>query len=148
MREAAAWSVAVWHGYMRLDPEAVPLLEWLRPRVGVALITNFDHPPHVRSVLNDWGLAPLFRAIAVSGELGVSKPDPAIFHWTPKAVGLEPNEVAFVGDSDADVQGAKASGCHPVRIHRGSLAGRPEGHDDSVATIAGLSEIPRVLGLP
>jgi HAD superfamily hydrolase (TIGR01509 family) len=46
--------------------------------------------------------------IAISADLGVRKPNPAIFRHTLNALGLAPQETVMVGDSlSADVAGAK-----------------------------------------
>jgi putative hydrolase of the HAD superfamily len=55
------------------------------------------------------------EVITDSGTLGVAKPDPAIFHATVAALGLEPHEVLHVGDSvHYDVHGARGAGLHAV----------------------------------
>jgi HAD superfamily hydrolase (TIGR01509 family) len=143
IRTAAAASVAAWLRYFRLDEEAVPLLQWLRPRAGLALVSNFDHPQAVHALIEAWGLKDLFHKVVVSGDIGVCKPDPAIYRHALDALGLEAGTVAFVGDSDADVAGAKAAGCRPVRIvrHPAACAASSNG----VLTIQRLSEIPGLL---
>jgi putative hydrolase of the HAD superfamily len=49
--------------------------------------------------------------------VGVAKPDPAIFPFGLRAIGLEPHEVGYVGDSVAtDVVGATAAGLQPILV--------------------------------
>ena len=51
------------------------------------------------------------RAIAVSADLGVRKPNPALFLHALKGVGVAPEEAAMVGDSlRKDILGAQALG--------------------------------------
>jgi len=116
--DTATASAAGWHEYVDLDPEAIPLLEALRPHHTLALISNFDHPTYLRSLLAKSGLEPYFDAVAISGELGVKKPDPAIFVHALHETDLKAHEVIYVGDTAEDIDGAVAAGIHPVLIRR------------------------------
>jgi 2-haloacid dehalogenase len=51
-----------------------------------------------------------FRDIVVSGEVGLVKPDPAIFRLAARRCGLEPARTVFVDDSRANVEAAKVLG--------------------------------------
>ena len=83
----------------------------------MALVSNFDHPPYVRSLLERLDLARHFDAVVISSELRIDKPDPRIFHHALKAVGCAPSEALVVGDSlEADIAGAQAAGCRAVLI--------------------------------
>jgi 2-haloacid dehalogenase len=68
-----------------------------------------------------------FRAIVVSGELGVIKPDPPIFEHLLRLSGTTPGETVFIDDSAKNVAGAAALGfialqfASPERL-RGDLA--------------------------
>jgi putative hydrolase of the HAD superfamily len=49
--------------------------------------------------------------------VGVAKPDPRIFHIALEHLGIEPERVAYVGDSARyDVRGAEAAGLVPVQL--------------------------------
>ena len=50
---------------------------------------------HGRSVSHSWQR----RTIVVSEEVGVAKPDPAIFQRALGAIGAQPAETLFVGDN-------------------------------------------------
>jgi FMN phosphatase YigB (HAD superfamily) len=54
-----------------------------------------------------------FTAIVISGEVGIRKPDPRIFHLALQRTGLQPEEVVYVGDTEEDIAGAL--GMHPWR---------------------------------
>jgi len=138
----SAAAVAAWGRHFRLDAEALPLLQALYGRAELALISNFDQPAHVRQTLAETGLGRYFATVTISGELGVRKPDPAIFRPALAASRLPPAEVVYVGDSAEDVAGARAAGIRPVRIDRG---GRHDG-GDGVPTIRRLAELPALLG--
>jgi putative hydrolase of the HAD superfamily len=129
VRRAAAASAGAWQRYVTPDPQAIPVLASLAPTKALALVSNFDHPPHLHRLLAEHGLAPLFQEVVVSSEVGVKKPDPAIFASALATTGLSPHEVAYVGDSDEDIQAALAGGLVPVRIERYHGTGTTDGAD-------------------
>jgi len=93
-------------------------LTGLGRRVSLSLITNFDHPPHIHRLLDGLGLTKQFSSVTISAEIGVSKPDPRIFAEALAATGLEPSVVAYVGDTDDDVEAARRAGMMPILIQR------------------------------
>ncbi len=140
LRRISAASVAAWHAHTPLDPEAKSVLGALQGRYKLALISNFDHPPHVHRLLDELALRPFFDAVVVSGDVGVKKPDPAIFVPALEQTGLAADEALFVGDSpEDDVAGARAAGLRPVLIRR-SL-GANGWTEDGVRVVAGLGEV-------
>lgn len=56
------------------------------------------------------------RGVTVSGEIGLIKPDPAIFAHHTAAFRLEPSATLFIDDSPANVTGAKAAGWQAVQF--------------------------------
>ncbi len=65
-----------------------------------------------------------FAFVLSSADLGIRKPDPAIFREALARLGAEPETTWFVGDSFAnDVAGAHAAGLTPVWLSR---AGGPD----------------------
>jgi putative hydrolase of the HAD superfamily len=55
----------------------------------------------------------LFECIVLSEELGIRKPDPAIFWHAAELLDVAPGDCLYIGDSyDNDVVGAKRSGMH------------------------------------
>ncbi len=145
LRWISAASVAAWHAHTPLDPEAKSVLGELQGRCKLALISNFDHPPHVHRLLDELALRPFFDAVVISGDVGVKKPDPAIFVPALEQTGLVADEVLFIGDSpEDDVAGAKAAGLRPVLIRR-SL-GADERTEDGVRVVAGLGEVVGLVG--
>lgn len=60
------------------------------------------------------------ESVFVSGDLGVSKPDPGIFRAAQEGFGLPPENLWIVGDSvRADIAGAKACGWHTLWLRTG-----------------------------
>lgn len=63
------------------------------------------------NVLAQHGLTDLFAAIVTSDDVGVNKPDPAIFALALGRLGLDPGAVAYVGNRlDRDIEGANRFG--------------------------------------
>ena len=126
-----------------LFSDALPALDRLRGRIALALITN-GAPDIQRDKLARGGLEPYFPVVAVSGEAGIAKPDPAIFARTLEALEIAPSEAVMVGDSpDADILGANRAGVRAIWLRRESqpltAGARPD------ATIASLDELDGLL---
>lgn len=89
---------------------APALLEALRDRgLKTGLVANsWPDPGRVlRGDVEYFGLAELLDVTAFSDDVGVRKPEPAIFMHACDVLGVEPNAVLFVGDNlVTDVQGA------------------------------------------
>jgi FMN phosphatase YigB (HAD superfamily) len=58
------------------------------------------------------------RVVVDSHLVGVAKPDPAIFeHALPYFEGIDPHEIAYIGDSvTMDIGAATAAGLHPILL--------------------------------
>jgi HAD superfamily hydrolase (TIGR01662 family) len=129
-----------------LYPDALPAMRALRDagyRVGIA----GNQPLETERVFADLGV-PL-DLVATSAGLGVEKPDPAFFARIAEALGLEPREIAYVGDRvDNDIRPAAAAGMRAIFIRRGPWAhlqaidGPPA---EASATIDSLLELPGAL---
>ena len=110
---------AAWQAHILIDPEAIPVLSALkRDKKTIGLVSNFDHSPHVRRILSHNGLEAIFDTIIISSEVGVKKPDPAIFRLALQQTGISTPEAVYIGDTEADVAGSIAAGIHPIFIAR------------------------------
>jgi putative hydrolase of the HAD superfamily len=95
-----------------------PVIQRLRERVRVAVITNGPSEGQ-REKLDLTGLTSLLDLVVVSGDLGVGKPDAAIFRFALDHLGLDPAYVWHVGDSLVnDVGGARNAGLGSVWLNR------------------------------
>lgn len=116
--EIANKIASVWQRHISLDPEALYVLQTLHHSKKLALISNFDHPPHVHSVLSKSGLTHLFDSVVISAEVGIKKPDPRIFDSALEQTGMKPEEVVYVGDTEDDTKAARAAGMVSILIQR------------------------------
>ena len=124
-------------------PDAGPVLAELRRR-GFRLGVIANQNPGTERRLAAWGLLPYFGVIAASAELGMAKPDPAIFRWALARSGCPARNAVMVGDRlDNDVAPAKRLGMHSVRLMRGLGAFHdPRSADEQPEyTIGALTEL-------
>jgi HAD superfamily hydrolase (TIGR01549 family) len=70
--------------------------------------------------LTDWGLMPFVSTCLCSFELGLEKPDPAIFTLALERAGCAPCEALMIGDRlDNDIRPARQLGWKTVRVAQG-----------------------------
>jgi putative hydrolase of the HAD superfamily len=126
-----------------VDEGARPALTQLRARgVALALVSNTMRTPGValRKVLERYGLLEYFAHTTFSDEVGIRKPDPAIFGLTLRALQVEAAAAVHVGDDPIlDVLGARRAGLRVIQVTRASLealgAQRPDTVVPSLATL-------------
>ena len=127
----------------RLLPGARELMAELSTSHSLALLTN-GAPDLQREKIAASGLEPFFKAIAVSGEHGIGKPKPEIFHRLLGELGVAPDEAVMVGNSlERDIAGARNAGIRSIWIR---VPGSEEQADVTPDhTITSLAEIPTIL---
>ena len=116
-----------------------PCLAALRERgLLLGLITN-NESVHQRAKIKAVGLDELVDVIVISGEIGVAKPEAAIFAHACALLGVAPDEALHVGDNlHHDAHGAHAAGVRAVWLDRRR---RHDGSALDFAVIAGLDEL-------
>ncbi len=83
----------------------------------LGLISNVITSQEIPDWLAADGLTPYFASVALSSQLGIRKPDPAIYHLAASQAGVEPNRCVYVGDNlKRDVTGTRAAGFGMVII--------------------------------
>ena len=104
-------------GVWKLYPEVLDVLEQLRERFQLAVISNFDG--RLRLILQNLGISKYFAHVFISSELGADKPDPEIFRRALKLMHLNANEVLHVGDDpERDWKAAKEAGLLVFQLDR------------------------------
>jgi putative hydrolase of the HAD superfamily len=138
---------ANWWEQLQLFAQAPAVLQQLRRTHRLGLITNGPARTQ-RPKIAQFGLGELMDVIVVSGEVGVAKPDPAIFHLALDQLGVSAAQALFVGDSLVyDLAGAHAAGVafvwmNPRREPLPPELPRPQ------AIIASLAELPTLIAGP
>jgi len=104
-------------GVWEIYPEVPGVLEQLRRRFQLAVISNFDG--RLRFILRHLGISKFFSHVFISSELGADKPDPEIYRRALKLIDRKPTEVLHVGDdSQRDWEAASAAGLSVFRLDR------------------------------
>ncbi len=108
-------------GVWKLYPEVLEVLEQLRTRFELAVISNFDG--RLRLILQHLGISKYFAHVFISSELGADKPDPEIFRRALKVMHLDANEVLHVGDDqERDWKAAKEAGLLVFQLDRPKIS--------------------------
>jgi putative hydrolase of the HAD superfamily len=120
-------------------PDALEGLGELRGRgLALVVVSNWD------CSLPDWlgptGLLELVDGVVTSADVGVAKPDPAVFRRALELARVDGAGAVHVGDSlENDVAGARAAGIRPIMVARdGTVAA-------DVETVRALTEVPALL---
>lgn len=115
------------YGRLELYEDVPPLISALGEReVPLALVTNGASETQ-RGKLAALGIEDWFEVIVVSSELGIMKPDPAIFDVVLEGIEVDRRRVWHVGDwVPTDVAGARSAGLTAVWLNRSGRALPPE----------------------
>ena len=102
-----------------LFEDADELLARIRPRTKLAVVTNGVSGLQRRK-LGGSGLLHWFDVVAISGELGLGKPDARIFEWVAQQLEVPLNRCAMVGDNpERDIQGGINAGMATAWVDHG-----------------------------
>jgi putative hydrolase of the HAD superfamily len=105
--------------HIELFPDAVETLEAVGARYPLGLVSN--GPGRLqRPKIERFDLERFFVTVVISGEVGVRKPDPAIFALALEGLGVRAEAAVYVGDNPHhDVVGACDSGLAAIWVNRG-----------------------------
>jgi HAD superfamily hydrolase (TIGR01549 family) len=131
------------------EAETHQVLERLKEKHRLALLSNYPCGRSIRASLSATGLDQYLSAVVVSGDVGFVKPHPTTYRSVLDQLGAGPAEALFVGDNWlADVQGAKRAGLPCVHMRRWvppeHFEPQPSDHAPD-ATIRHLDELPGLL---
>ena len=130
--------------WIDLYPDAIDCLERLRAAgLFVGLAGNQSR------TMEAWARATLPADVVTSSDgVGARKPDPAFFDRLVELAGVEPGELAYVGDRvDNDILPAMRGGLVAVHLRRGPW-GRLRPTPDGAIGIDSLAELPGALASP
>jgi glucose-1-phosphatase len=99
----------LWSCHFRIHDAVLPLVESLIGRVKVLLLSNTEafHFAHVSPRLP---ILARFDALVLSHEIGLAKPDPAIFREALRRAGTRPEATAYFDDVARYVEASRALG--------------------------------------
>ncbi len=127
-------------------PGLTKTLSVLSGRYSMGLISNTR--PGFDRRLETMGIRQLIDVRVGSGDVGVSKPDPAIFRLAMERADCVASESLMIGDRpDKDIAGANAVGMSTIRIRQGIYVDQepatPDEHPD--AEVTDIRELPGLL---
>ncbi len=98
-----------------LDEDLVAYVRGLRPRFQTGLISNAWL--ELRDLLeNHWHIDDAFDDLVISAEVGLAKPDPAIYKLALERLKVEADRTIFVDDFSHNIAAAAEIGMHAVHF--------------------------------
>jgi len=103
--------------FNNLLPNTVEILNYLKPKYRLHIITNGFEEVQTRKLVNS-NIFEYFDQVINSEMAGVKKPNPEIFELALKKANTAADKSLMVGDNiEADILGAKAVGFHALHIN-------------------------------
>ena len=146
--EASAWFAAYQahrHATRAPFPDAEPALSKLAPDFRLGVVSN-SSADHQRRKLDAIGLLAYFEdRLICSAEHGAAKPAASIFLAGCDSLGLQPHEVAYIGDNyETDAIGAHRAGLRGFWLDRTNGKSATAINAD-IRVIRSLDELPALL---
>ena len=79
----------------------------------IGLLSNYSNELRPR-IEKEWAISSVFDEIIISCEVGMVKPDPAIFNLMLDRLGVKADESVFIDDRIKNIEGAKKIGLHTI----------------------------------
>ncbi|WFA74898.1 HAD family hydrolase [Streptococcus suis] len=99
-------------GQIELSPVFPEIFSWCQAQgIAMGIITNGPYRHQLRKI-RTMGLVNWFELehVLISGQVGITKPNPAIFQLMEERLGISGEDICYLGDSfENDVVGAKAA---------------------------------------
>jgi putative hydrolase of the HAD superfamily len=84
----------------------------------LGIVTDTAFPVSVKlQWLEQGGFGAVWDTVISSNEIGIHKPDPAIYRAALRQLGVTPDQAAFVGHMASELDGAKASGLTTIAFN-------------------------------
>jgi putative hydrolase of the HAD superfamily len=124
-----AMAADLWRWYLGTIDR--PLLDWFARQRGprkTGILSNSG--PGARERERPFGFEDITDDIVYSHEVGLAKPDPAVYALVGSRLGVEPQEIVFLDDVPDNITAAREAGWHAVH---------------HVATPTSIAEMERIL---
>ena len=133
--------IEAWQVY----PDTIETLSALEERgYKMGVISNAKSDWEVHAILKRRNLEHFFKTIISSAAVKIRKPRPEIFTQALNALGVEPLDAVFVGDSmEADVEGSKKIGMRSIHLLRKQIQGDHRTKPD--ARVTSLAEALKII---
>lgn len=128
----------------RLMPHAKEILTYLRPKYKMYILSNGFTELQSRK-MQSAGIAHYFDGMILSEDIGVNKPNPAIFIHALQVAGSTAEESLMIGDNyEVDIEGAQRVGIDQVFYNISKKDLNPE-HPQPTFTVTSLLELKEIL---
>ena len=128
----------------RLMPHAKEILTYLRPKYKMYILSNGFTELQSRK-MQSAGIAHYFDGMILSEDIGVNKPNPAIFTHALRVAESTAEESLMIGDNyEVDIEGAQRVGIDQVFYNISKKDLNPE-HPQPTFTITSLLELKEIL---
>lgn len=98
-----------------VDYKIIETISSLRPKYTTALLSNAWDDLR-RLMVEKWKIDSAFDQIFISAEIGIVKPDSAIYKFTLDKLGIAPEKAVFVDDFIENIEAARALGMHGIHF--------------------------------
>ena len=122
---------------LELDPDVEEVLPKLSRHYRISMLSN-DIGSWSRHLRLHFEIDDLFEDAVISGDVGMRKPDTAIYQLAAQRLGLDPEECIFVDDRPVNLEPAAEIGMRTVLYNR-------DGHDYKGEQIYSLAELLDIL---
>ncbi len=116
-QEATLRTLKEMYATISLHPEVIDAVRALRRRYQVALLSNaFVNQREVVWDYHGFDVGREFDVYVNSAEVGLAKPDPAIYQLTLDRLDVEPEQAVFLDDTLPNVDAAREMGIHAIQF--------------------------------
>ncbi len=106
-------ALAEFFGGDQLDYQLVETIRHLKGKYCTAVLSNYMTNLRPR-ITDEWQIDDAFNHLIISAEVGLMKPDPAIYQRVLEVIGYEAHQTVFIDDFIENVEGARAVGYHAI----------------------------------
>lgn len=130
--------------WFKVYSDAISTLQTLSEVCKLGIISNAW--PYLESLLHLLGLWPYFESVIISAQVGLTKPDPAIYELALRSLGISADRAIFVDDIPQNVLAAERVGLRSLWLNRTSRSdtSAPYRHLTQISSLAEI--IPIALG--
>lgn len=125
--------------HMTMEPDLLPFLERIRPRLHTAISTN--RTDTMENILDTFGLRPWFEMVVTATVAARPKPAPDGLWMILDRFGVRPEEAIYIGDSVIDQEHCAGVGVDLIAFRNSALAARY--HVDDFMSILTLPPLQR-----
>ncbi len=120
--------------HMKIEPDLIPFLQWLRPARRTAISTN--RTTTMPEIMRMHALEPLFDKVVTAFDVERPKPDPMALEVILGSFGLSVEEAVYIGDTMVDREHTAAIGMRLIAFKNPALPA--EFHVNSFTAVRSL----------